>query len=204
MNGKEVVSALDMMFRWVTRLVCINILWIFFTFAGLLLLGIFPSTTAALGIIRRWLLGEQDFSIWRAYKEMYQKEFFQANIIGWTIAGIGAILYLNYQIILTSEQDFWFFVPFAFYVVLFFYALLLFWCLPLLVHYKTSWFHYLKNAIVLGLTNIHYTLLTGTFFFLVSYFSLEYPGIFPFFSASLLAAGWMWSSFQVFKKIDKI
>ncbi|BDG36084.1 DUF624 domain-containing protein [Saccharococcus caldoxylosilyticus] len=42
--------------EWITRLACINILWMLFTLAGLIVFGIAPATVALFTIVRKWLV----------------------------------------------------------------------------------------------------------------------------------------------------
>ncbi|WP_138420326.1 YesL family protein [Aquibacillus sediminis] len=202
MNGKQTVSSLDLILRWFTRVATVNILWIVFSLFGLLIGGVFPATIAALGICRKWLRGEHDIKIWQVFKRVYRQEFYVSNMVGWLLTIIGIVLYVNYRLIGLSAGEFSFVVPFAFYFILFFYTIIVIWIFPLLVHYQTSWLQQIKNALIIGLTKIHYTLANGIILMLVIYFSLKFPGIIPFFSFSLITLGIMYVSIQVFNKID--
>lgn len=203
MNGKQIVSKLDYLFHWIVRLVILNGLWILFSILGLFVAGIFPATAAVLGVARKWMMGEQEFKIWNTFKQIYRSEFSSANKMGWILSVIGIILYLNYRVILNRADEFFFAVPFAFYLLVFFYTILVIWSFPLLVHYKATWGQHLKNAIIIGLTKIHYTIVCGAIIFAVVYFSLGYPGIIPFFTISLIGIVCMWFTLQIFNQLDQ-
>lgn len=203
MNGKEIVSKLDFILQWIFRLVVLNVMWIFFSVLGLFVAGIFPSTAAMLSVARKWILGEHDIKIFQTFKKTYRQEFATANILGWILTMTGVILYFNFQLMKNSVSVFSIVTPFAFYLMVFFYMILLIWAFPMLVHYKATWRQHLKNAIIIGLSKLHYTLMCGLAIFLVMYLSLSYPGVIPFFTISALGIGVMWVTLRVFTKMDQ-
>ncbi|WP_338787293.1 YesL family protein [Metabacillus sp. FJAT-53654] len=203
MNGKQFVSKLDYILQWISRLVILNVLWIFFSILGLFVAGIFPATAALLGVARKWIMGEHEIKIWNTFKQIYRQEFATANIIGWILSIAGIILFINYQLISNSTGELFFVIPFAFYFIVFFYTILLIWAFPLLVHYKATWRQHIKNAIIIGLSKIHYTIMCGLVMVSIIYFSLSYPGLIPFFTFSAIGCGSMWFSLQIFKKMDQ-
>ncbi|WP_121664274.1 YesL family protein [Metabacillus litoralis] len=203
MNGKEIVSKLDFILQWIFRLVVLNVAWIFYSVLGLFVAGIFPATAAMLSVARKWILGEHDIKIFQTFKNAYRQEFATANILGWILTITGVILYVNFQLMKNSVSVFSVVTPFAFYLMVFFYMILLIWAFPMLVHYKATWRQHLKNAIIVGLSKIHYTLMCGLAIFAILYLSLSYPGIIPFFTISVLGIGVMWVTLRVFTKMDQ-
>ncbi|MDX8045490.1 YesL family protein [Gracilibacillus sp. S3-1-1] len=203
MNGKSITTTLDKVFRWITNLAFLNVLWVAFTILGLGILGIFPATTAALGVARKWLKGDHEIRIWPTFKQIYREEFKSANILGWILAVVGYLFFLNYQIIHLAEGDLPFIVPFLYYFILFLYITIVIWVFPLLVHNYASIIHQLKNALIIGITKIHITVTLILLLFSMMYFSLEFPVLLVFFTFSLLALVWMWLSLRVFVKIFK-
>lgn len=202
MNGKGIVTSLDSILQWVTRFVILNLFWFLYSARGLFVLGIFPATVAALGVMKKWLDGEHDIRIRESFKQFYKEDFKDANKIGWTLSLIGAVLYLNYTIIAGSDGGVWVGTIFGFYFITFLYSIIVAWTFPLLIQYKNHWFKHLKSALVIGLVKIHYTIAIYSVLFSVTYLTLTYPGIIPFFSISLFVCMWYWLSFQVFKKIE--
>ncbi|MDQ0257364.1 putative membrane protein YesL [Evansella vedderi] len=201
-NGKQVVSSLDRVLRWIMNLAAINILWFVYSLRGLIVGGVFPATVAALGVSRKLIIGEE-IKIWKTYKNIYLQEFRSANILGWILTFVGTLLYLNYRVIANASGELLFVIPFAFYFILFFYFIIVLWSFPLLAHYKSTLFKYIQNAVIIGLTKIHYTFASGVLVFTVIYISLDFPGLIPFFSISIAAIGCMWISMQIFGQLDK-
>lgn len=203
MNGKQLVTKLDAILQWIVRLVILNVLWILFSALGLLAAGIFPSTAAVLAVARKWVMGEHEVKIWKTFTHVYRREFLAANSMGWILATIGAILYFNYQLMSSNTSEVVFVVPFAFYFIVFFYSILVIWSFPLLAHYKATWRQHFKNAIIIGLTKIHYTIVSGAIIFGGVFVSLSFPGVLPFFSISTIGVGCMWLSLQIFIQLDQ-
>src|SRR5699024_12166732 len=65
---------------WVTRFAYVNVLWILFTFLGLVFLGAMPSTVAMFAVIRKWVTGDKEVPIFKTFLESYRTEFVKANI----------------------------------------------------------------------------------------------------------------------------
>jgi uncharacterized membrane protein YesL len=51
--------------EWVTRLAYLNLLWIMFSLAGLVVFGVMPSTIAMYTVTRRWLTEDVDIPIFK-------------------------------------------------------------------------------------------------------------------------------------------
>lgn len=203
MNRNEIVSSLDLLFHWITRLVVLNVVWLLFSVLGLFVLGVFPSTVAALSIAKRWINGEDDIPIWQTFTYYYKKEFVTSNLVGLFLAFIGGILYLNYSLISNAKGEVWIVTIFAFYLIVFFYFIIVIWSFPLLVQYKNSLFQQLKNALIIGIAKLHYTLTIAVVIFYITYLSLKYPGIIPFFSISVAVVAWVWLTGLVIGKMMK-
>ncbi|MBS4178215.1 YesL family protein [Lederbergia citrea] len=202
MDGKQIVTSLDRILHWIIRLGVLSGLWFLFSFLGVLVAGVFPATVAALGVSREWVKGNYEIHIWQTYKKIYRQEFVGANILGWILSIGGALLYINYRVMANTADEILFIIPFAFYLILFFYSIIVLWSFPLLAHYQAPWYQHIKNAFIIGISKIHYSIFIGMVIFIVIYISLELPAFIPFFSISIATTGCMWFSMQVFKKVD--
>ncbi|WP_347549139.1 YesL family protein [Pseudalkalibacillus hwajinpoensis] len=202
MNGNQIVTTLDVILHWIMRLALLNSLWLLYSLRGLIVGGVFPALVASMGVSRKWLMGDEDIKIWKTFKGIYRQEFTKANIIGWLLTVIGSLLYLNYRLLESSTSEVMFIIPFAFYLICFFYVIVFLWTFPMLAHYDATWQQHLKNAFVVGLTKIHFTLASGVVVFAICYYSLGFPGLIPFFTIGFISVGCMWLSLQVFQKLD--
>ncbi|WP_339180095.1 YesL family protein [Oceanobacillus sp. FSL W7-1293] len=203
MHANGFVSTLDYIATWVARMALLNLLWFLYSLLGLLVAGVFPATIATLGVVRKWLMGEQDIKIWKTFRKIYKQEFTSVNGLGWVLTGIGGVLFLNYKAIEAFGRELSFIVPFAFYLLLFLYMVIVIWSFPLKAHYHAGIFQHIKNALVIGITKIHISIATIIALFAVAYLSLEIPTVILFFIFSLSALIWFWFSFRIFIALDK-
>jgi len=202
MHVNGFMSTLDRIANWISRMALLNLLWMLYTLRGLIVGGVFPSTVASLGVVRKWLMGEQDIKISETFKKNYRQEFLSSNILGWVMTGIGVILYLNYQVMVASPHEVHFIIPFAFYLILLIYLLVLIWSFPLMAHYEASVFQHMLNALVIGFTKMHKSIAVLVSLFSLTYLSLEFPAAIVFFLFSLSSLIWFWFTLSVFKTLD--
>lgn len=196
------ISSLDRIAVWITRMVVLNALWILYTLAGLVAGGFFPATVAALSVVRKWVMQEQDINIRETFHQVFKREFLSANALGWILAGIGAGLYLNFLWIGTMQGQVHVIIPFAFYLILFFYSVILVWAFPLKAHYDAGVFRTLINALILGVTKVFHSIIIITSLFAAVFLSLEIPAMILFFQFSLCALIWFWFGFRVLRRLD--
>jgi|SRR5690606_38950616 len=195
-------GTLNIIFTWITRIALLNIMWVFFSLKGIIIAGSFPATVSALTICRKWKNGEHDIPIWKTFKSIYSREFKVSNIIGWTITMMGILLYLNFLVMSNNYEKVPIIVLAAFYLMTFLFSILAVWIFPLISRYNASIIQHLKNAMIIGIVKIHYTLVIFILLFSVVYFSLLFPGMIPFFSFSLAILSWSWISEYIFKKVE--
>ncbi|UOQ50027.1 DUF624 domain-containing protein [Gracilibacillus caseinilyticus] len=165
--------------------------------------GIFPATTASISVARKWIQQKDVNSVYQAFKQAYKQEFIRANIMGYILVVIAAILFLNYQAILQLGDQIPVFVVFAYYFVIFLFSILALWIFPLLSHYQTTVQEYFKNALIIGITKMPVTITMALVLFIILYVSLELPTMLLFCTISLIAVAMAFLSVQVFEKIDK-
>lgn len=76
------------------KLAYVNLIWIFFTAAGLVVFGIYPATAAMLTVIKQ-LSDQEDVPIFRTFWAAYKKEWIASNKLG-AVLTIGlVILYMD-------------------------------------------------------------------------------------------------------------
>ncbi|MFG3438610.1 YesL family protein [Nonomuraea sp. NPDC047897] len=77
---------------WAARL---NLLWLAFTLAGGVVLGLGPATVAAYTLARRHARGES-FQAWREFGTVYRREFVRGNLLVLPMAVVATVLVGNY------------------------------------------------------------------------------------------------------------
>lgn len=77
---------------WAAKL---NLLWMIFTLAGGVLLGIGPATVATYALARRHASGES-VAAWPAFVAVYRREFGRGNLLVLPLVGAAVLLVTNY------------------------------------------------------------------------------------------------------------
>lgn len=84
---------------WIANLFYLQLFWVIYSVKGLLVLGIFPATLAAVQVIYKWFESmEFDFSIHETFKSSYKEGFKRANIVGYISLLVVGILYVDLRI----------------------------------------------------------------------------------------------------------
>lgn len=188
---------------WLTRIAYLNILWVLFTIAGLIIFGFFPSTTAMFSVTRKWVLGEKDIPIFTTFWETYKKEFVKSNIIGLIILLVIYLLSIQFQILRSVEGTSYFiasYVILALFLIVFIVVLYLF---PIYVHFKLRLIDYFKWPLVIGILHPILTLFLMAVTVILNYLTYIFlPGLLFFLNGSVTAYIVTWGVSQTFSKYE--
>lgn len=180
----------------------VNLLWILFSIAGLLIFGVMPATIALFTIVRKWEMKETEIPIWRTFTTVYMKEFKKSNRLGLCLILSGVFLIFDFLYLRTLEGT----VQLALFVPLFIisglYIITMLFIIPVYVHYDLKITDYLKNACFLGILNFHMTLLMLGALVAIIFLSLYQPGLIPFFSMVSVAWILMFGGIYSFNRIE--
>ncbi|WP_174612965.1 YesL family protein [Virgibacillus ihumii] len=189
--------------EWVTRFAYVNLLWITFTVAGGVILGIFPATTAMFAVVRKWLTGNAEIPIFKTFWNFFKSDFLKSNLLGLFITGLGAIIVVDFLFIQVNVDDLLRLTYLPLYAFMILFLLFLFYIFPAFVHYDLKLGKTIKNAFLIMLISpLHSFLIVVC---LVSvYFIMEALPALPFiFGASTYAFITMWLCLNTFTKIEK-
>ncbi len=64
----------------ISKLAYVNVLWILFSLAGLILLGVAPATVALFSVTRAWARKEWDIPVFQTFWSVYKQEFWKASV----------------------------------------------------------------------------------------------------------------------------
>lgn|SRR5690625_136376 len=188
---------------WLTRLAYLNLLWIAFTIIGLGIFGFMPATTAMFAIARKWLHGEVDIPITKTFWQQYKASFFQTNILGLILGGVGYLLVVEFRILQVQESMMYTIVGFGVLFILCMYGILLTYFFPIYVHFNLSLTEYLKWPLIIGI--IHPLLsifLLGLLGVGIYVLLMTVPAILFFFGGSTAAYIIMWGVSKTFEKYE--
>jgi len=183
------------------QLAYINVLWIFFILVGLGFFGLFPSTTAMFGVVRKLIRKEVGIKIFPTFWALFRQDFIKANGFGLILAAIAYFLYFDFTFIQLNNGRFDFLLPVIGFILIscIATALILF---PVYAHFNLKFLHYIKQAFLIAITSplevLTIALLAGAISFLLSLF----PGALPLFSGSLFAYFATIISTRAFRRIE--
>ncbi|WP_091495402.1 YesL family protein [Amphibacillus marinus] len=187
---------------WIWKMAYLHLLWLGFSIAGLGLITLFPATAALYGVLRKWLMNEQELNIFQVFFKVFKESLLKANLLGYTVCFFGYLIWFNYHYLGVISGLEYLSIVILWYVLVIVFMFMALFLLPLYVHYQMTYFNYLKASIIIALLNpikvlslIITLLLAGAAFYLL-------PGLIPFYLSSVI--GWlvMWHALRAFKKLD--
>ncbi|UOQ84128.1 YesL family protein [Gracilibacillus salinarum] len=210
--------------RWLTQVVVANLLWFVFNLPviivmfnilmvrytgelilfGLLLVMVlplvfFPATVALFAVMRGWIM-DKDMHLFSSYWRYYKANYKRSAKGGCFVTLIWSCLILNFFLIQINDLAM---LTYLFYVVAFIIFVFSIHYFSLIVHYQSTTFSDLKNAMLLTLINpiltIEILIVSGLSFYLaLNFFSFA----FPFFIGSVIAYVSFLGFYRYLTKID--
>ncbi|MEH6993203.1 YesL family protein [Neobacillus drentensis] len=200
--GKTYANKLYQLCEWILRLAYLNLLWVLFTLSGLILFGLFPATTAAFAVTRKWVNGEQDSSVFRTFVSSFKMEFWKSQVLGFLFVCTGFVLYL-YVVFFNSQSSIISTGLKTFTIILsVVYLMTLVFIFPVFVHYKMSFYEYIKNTLFVSMLNPIASIFSLSGLLLMGVIMVKFPGLIPFFSISGPVLWITINTQKAFKKIE--
>jgi uncharacterized membrane protein YesL len=88
------------------RLLYLNLLWLLFTAAGLLVGGVFPSTVALFAVTKKWVIDREEITVFDAYRRIFGLHLIRANLWGYANLLLGSVLVAE-LVFLRSRREAW-------------------------------------------------------------------------------------------------
>lgn len=188
--------------EWISRLAFLNILWLSFSLTGLMIFGFFPATVAMFAVVRKWMQGKDDISMFKTFWTAYKQEFLKSNLLGLIIFAFGLILYIDFQFIHHSANSLMSILYIPFLIISFILVCMLFYIIPIFVHYDMKISQVIKNSFFVMIMNP-----LSTFYMLIGSFGICFalsfaPPICILYSGNLIALFIMKPATNAFEKID--
>ena len=187
---------------WFAKIVIVNMLWILFTLAGMIILGIMPATVALFTVVRKWTMSETDIPIFETFFQTFKKEFLLANYLGLFMAAIGAFLVYDFRLVMSMEGSLQAVLGVPLLIIICGYLLILLYLFPVYVHFELRFLHYFKYALFISLLNLHTTIFIVIVLLLFCMLLSLYPGFIPFFSVSVVSIVTMFGATAAFQRIE--
>ncbi|NYE07971.1 putative membrane protein YesL [Bacillus niacini] len=203
MDTSGFLGSLNKLLEWISRLAFLNLLWISFSLLGLIIFGFFPATVAMFAVARKWMLGNEEMSIFKTFWTAYKREFLKSNVLGVIIVAIGLILYIDFQFVQHAANSFASFLYVPFFIITLIFISMLFYIIPIFVHYDMKLSQVMKNSFFVMIMNP-----LSTFYMLIGSFGILFvlsyaPPICLLYSGNLLALFIMKPATNAFDKINQ-
>lgn len=190
--------------EWIMRFAYLNILWVTFTMLGLIVLGFMPATAAMFSVVRKWVIGKDDIPIFTVFWKAYRKEFFKANLLGYTILLIGYLLFIQLQILWAQENVVYYVVGFGVLALFLGYFIILIYLFPVFVHFNLTTFQYIRWPFIIGVVHPVLTIVLTVGVLFIHYFTYTHlPALLFFFGGSFTAFILMWGASITFTKYEE-
>lgn len=159
---------------WVVQL---NLMWLVFTLAGGVILGLGPATVAAYTLARRHARNES-FQAWGEFWTVYRREFVRGSLLVLPPAVLATVLVGNYLYFSVLGQDAGG-LRVATFVALLALAAVGSYIGPLYTHYELPLWAYIPKASLLALTRPASTVLLMFTLWAIVYATSEMPVLAP-------------------------
>ncbi len=212
---------------WIMKLVLINIIWLLFNlpilymvvnmlfiktstelyslgFSILIMIPIFlfPATTAMYAVIRKWIIASDDSQIFSKYWRYYKENFIRSLSGGIILTAIWTAWGMNYKVSAIEIGS----LAFYFYVVITVFLLsITSHFLSDTVHFELKLFTSLKKALLMSISNAHYTIsLAGASFAIIYILYQIHPVLSFFLAGSIVAFIYFYGYYQIYLKARRI
>lgn len=199
---RELGSSLYIWLEWITRFAYLHLLWVLFTLAGAVILGIYPSTTAAFAIMRKWLHGESDLPVFKTFWINFRRDFWKSNHLGLYITIILFVILVDlFYITSMAESSFsWMSVPLL--AGMLFFSFLLLYIFPVFVQFDQSVLMTIRTAFLLMLISPIQIFVLMICLLAITVIAWFFPAIGFIFGISLYAFVSVWVAGYSFKRLS--
>lgn len=188
---------------WAMRLAYLNILWFVFTLVGLFFFGLMPATAGMFAVVRKWVSGDTDIPVFKTFWKSYRQEFLKANLLGYILAGIGYLLYIELQILRAQENMVYFVASYGVIALFIVLLIVLLYSFPIFVHFNISTLQNIKWAFVIGVIHPILTISLIAILLFVHYVTfITIPALLFFFGGSVTAFILTWGASKTFTKYE--
>lgn len=193
MEGNWAISIMNIIDRLV-KLIMLNLLWLLFTILGIGVFGFMPATASVYLIIRKWMNGEEIGNLLAEFWEHFKTSFVKVNLVGLVFLLIGLFLYLDFQILIGTEELIGKILLAAIMMLSLIYFATFLHFFPIFARFEMKVFDYLKLSLVMAMSNPFTTILMVLWLFVVGILSLKYTVLIPLVLVSLICLGVNWLS----------
>lgn len=209
MNNSGFIHIVYKLSIWVTRLVFVNLIWLLFNLLiAFLLFNVFlatdyddllvnmisifalapflffPSTTALFGVVRKWIISEDGFPVFRSFFLLFKENYRRSLTGGLVIVPLWMILAIDY-LYFSNENSPLYYLFLALVMFIFAFSLYFF---SNTVHFHLNFKNSLKNSLLLALGNPVLTIILTLVNGLIIFISIKFLNLLLFLGTGSLIA----------------
>ncbi|MBM7838952.1 putative membrane protein YesL [Alkalihalobacillus xiaoxiensis] len=186
----------------ISKLAYVNVLWILFSLAGLILLGVAPATVALFSVTRAWARKEWDIPVFQTFWSVYKQEFWKASGSSAILFGVGFLLYWNFTLFAGGGATELVIRGILLIVTVFFAGMLLLY-FPTYVSFRLNGFGRVRAALLLACGHPYHLVCMVVGLYLLQFIFMFIPGLLLFFAVASAAYLLSWLSEKIFASIKK-
>ncbi|MEK3734297.1 MULTISPECIES: YesL family protein [Paenibacillus] len=232
MEMKGAMGGLYRLTEWITRIAFSNVLWVLCTSPFLFILltkylmavqtpeahneqllsnwilailspfVLFPATAALFTVVRKWVMGNPDVSVFKTFFKGYKENYKHSMIGGIVYTLLFVIMYVDYTVYMTQLEGFQL-VGIVMLVLLLVVFVSLFNFFSMTVHYEMKITQILKNSILLTLIRPFRVFSTLAGSAVLIYIGFQMPVLFMFFLFCLIALLAFFNFYATFMKMQE-
>ncbi|MFJ5624653.1 YesL family protein [Peribacillus loiseleuriae] len=203
MGSTRLMNNIYIVCDWIIRLLYLNLLWVFFTIAGLVIAGIFPATVAMFSILKGWLQEGKNERVFKSFWKVYKEEFGRANRLGIIVLIISIIFYTDWLFTNQLSGTLGMITKGVLLGSGFVFGITLMYAIPVYLQVDGKAFTTIKLAFLIGITYPHYTFIMMISIASLMLISFLLPMAGFFFFASGLGCVLTFFSMHLIRKIEE-
>ncbi|SFQ15455.1 YesL family protein [Salibacterium halotolerans] len=203
MNRTKAGSVFHSTLDWITRLAYVNVLWVLFSLAGLIVAGLFPATAAMFAVVRKWLIEDEEIAVLPTFWQSVKSEFLRSNAIGYIALVPAYVFYVDFQFFSSIEGILSFVLITISGSLFLLYVITVLFLFPALVHYRMRILEYFKQAFFIGAGSPLGVILSAAACVITALLTAWFPGLLFFFAGSVPAYVIMWSTLRTTRIMEE-
>ncbi|MCC3355347.1 YesL family protein [Bacillus sp. REN16] len=150
-NDSKLYRAMD----FIMNTFLLNLIWVL---TCIPIITIFPATAAMFGVVREWKR-EGDIRIFASFFRYFKENIKQGIVLQliWLFIAFLFIINFNFTNQIPSNVKYLLFMLYFLVLLLFIFTSM--YLFPVMVQFKVTWMQAIRNALILSISNLQYTLI---------------------------------------------
>lgn len=188
---------------WLADMLHIQVLWIAYTIAGLVVGGFFPATFAMFAVMREMIHKSPDFSFHKKFKSEYRANFIKSNKLGYTLVIVAIALVFYFRMTINLDGSWAVLFVFLGYGAIILALLSLLYVPVVFAHFDLSISQILRHALIIMFASPVQSLANVVIVILFGVLTQELPALTPFISFAMFSYGITYFAYRAFNRLSE-